>query len=1523
MNETQRRIKEYKEQLPHMKEKVVAMAILVVLALVMATTSTFAWLVLSRAPEVSGATTSLAANGNLEIALVGPEGRIPAESAVGDSNLDLILKNITWGNLVNLSDPRYGLDNLVLRPAQLSTATLKTQPLWGAEYKEDGRIEKLNTDFGYAMWVADKGRFEITNDYGIRVISSVTRTFADEEKERYEMRKNVEELNLAAGTSYLTIASNKSWMQSLATMMGLYMTARMNPEEESLNNSTFEASDVQNLVLMYEQFLIAFEKEAEAMAALLNYQIFLINGTTAPTYTAADIWDESKLPLSGNNLNIKVNDANENPKALRLTHLKTFRANYNTLVNDLVNLQKIAAGEGNFKWNDSGLNNVVNNLVNVGACTVGANNTPINSIGASNATQYLSGTQEAKITNGILYNFEYRTGSYIQVKELSISAKVKRMGITIPATVKANVATTAPRDTYLFLEDLDYADGLYTTPISGGTMVANDTYGLAVDLWVRTNAEGSFLTLGGNVLVETKTERATAKDADGNEVELFVVDVTFEGNDENGDAVSVTETYDLYQKDGTWYNAATHGEFVFKDYGLSEDTQPREKYVDVEYVVGYEGENRVWDGSYGLSVNSTTQGSGSCYVFYADTPEDQAKSLTLLASMKIAFVDADGKKLATAIMDTEHFYAKDGKVIVPMVLDAGDSLYLGDDTSGNARYAITALQKNVPTHITAILYLDGTKLDNTQVLSAANIQGQLNVQFESSVDLNNIDSEELRVQEMKISAELDKTAFNYDEASETNPMITNVAVTVDGNQPNSMTAFFIRKINDTQGSREETMHFTYDALSKRWTTSYEFSAPGNYILRSVRLDGIEYDLTTPQTVTIEGFTLTSLDWSEAGSTATFMTANSSVSTSVWLSFASNDANKMPKTVHGRFIRESDGSVSNVQFSYDPVSANWKGTATFAMSGEYSLQYLVLDGEYQEIPENMQKFVTAYLGMRVKIYTTSPQTFKYVQSEMRENGTDLLHMQMVILDDAGNELPGLGDVKLVYHMRGSLAKKMETGMKWDAATSKYKGDFDAITAGAGIYEFLNVQVGDDIITNAQISPTFTMISPEPPVFMNANGNTEYLFDENGGASFKVQMKHVGTAAVLAKISNGKQDYWVKGTPVGVAGDDTGTESIVTFIIPNGTDVPGKQDGNWVLEEINVWNYYDAEGNWVEAAIQCDAKGLVSEVTPSGDSQPMTKTLDVKKKVVATVKITFPSGQGKDFGKDANGNVTGTFMQTHTISGLNVTIADFEGKAIEGISSVTLVYEYNSGSSSTYGGYTSASLTNAVADFTISLSDDGSGTKFVQSGTQVVQYAGSWNTKFSFKANGSTAFYSDSTLPANAPLFTVSSVKPSAKITAISPSGSIPTRITWKTDWKGTPTFTTTDSKTNSFSNYAATVYAQATADNSTRKHGKFTQPTVTIAVANSAAGYTAKLVLPAGDASDIIFEISGNGTVKKTLGATSQIKSFGLLGHTLSAYYGHGTQTITTMTLTKDGVTYTVILDTPIVITSPSSINQTS
>ena len=176
MTETQRRIREYKKALPHLKERVIAVAILLAISLTMITSVSFAWMTISRAPEVNGLATTISTNGNLEIALSGAEGLAPADSAVGDGSGSVLETNLKWGNLVNLSNAAYGLDKITLRLASLSKRNLTTNPIYSVQYGEDGRLVTQHTnDFAFTNYNGTV--FEVPENssirYGVRAVSSV------------------------------------------------------------------------------------------------------------------------------------------------------------------------------------------------------------------------------------------------------------------------------------------------------------------------------------------------------------------------------------------------------------------------------------------------------------------------------------------------------------------------------------------------------------------------------------------------------------------------------------------------------------------------------------------------------------------------------------------------------------------------------------------------------------------------------------------------------------------------------------------------------------------------------------------------------------------------------------------------------------------------------------------------------------------------------------------------------------------------------------------------------------------------------------------------------------------------------------------------------------------------------------------------------------------------------------------------------------------------------------------------------
>lgn len=1462
MNDTKKRIKAYKAALPGLRERIAAVAVLLAMSVAMMTSATFAWLTISRAPEVSGVNTTVASNGNLEIALVPKDGSLPAESAVGDSSAaqgqSVVGANVTWGNLVNLSDPSYGLDHLTLRPAQLNRSALLTSPLFGAVYSQDGRVEKLSSSFAYATWQPPEknveGYFLVTDEYGIRAISSTTVEAVGFAQQVLEKREAAETANLQAGSDYILITQNRSWMNALASMMGTYMTARLNGSNPSISKE-----DVINVRDMFAAFIQVYEKQIDAMVKLANYQLFLLNNSEAGSTPYTEYTKDTLLATT---------EAALLKKNIQLTGLNKLKTDYNNLLLRYEDL-KTLADAGSVTYND--VSPIVNSLLNVGTCTISGKNmatTTVNALSGdkSNAISAVTngGINGAQITNGVLYNFEHLNGAHCRVEDMDVKATYM---ITLTLTV--DITTTAPSPA-LFATNLEYADTLNQG--TKGVEVAQDTYGLAIDLWVRTNAPNSYLTLEGNVLANTEIVDATTTDANGNTVNVFTITV----EDEEGN--SLTEDIYAAQEDGAqvWYYANTHTPVPEE---VLQGKTPMQKKEEIVTVIGFEGENRVWEDNSMLSVNSTTQGSGSCYVYYADTPEDQARSLVLLGAMNIAFVDDEGVLMATAAMDTEHFFAENGRVTVPMVLTS-ESISLGTDDAGVERRAITQLEQNVAKRITAIVYLDGTLLNNEDVLAASDIQGKLNIQFGSSTQLVHVEDEKLMTATRTVTAALENTSFVYDQALESGtPMTTTVTIRVDGEMPKNISAFFLRAVSSTQGSREPAISDFVNNGDGSWTGTYTFTAPGNYILRSVDLDGTTYDLAEPQTVTVEGFTVESLSCTQADENRhiSVMTANSTSTVDMRLKFASDKVEAMPTTVQGRFLR-GDGTAVNISFIYDANSGYWNGQAKFVTSGEYTLQYLVLDGEYTELAQSMWQTAEVYLGMQVAVYTDSPTNFLYEGESMADNKQNL-YMKVKIMDNTGANLPGLSGATLYYTMQGNsnVAMGMSSPLTWNGSSGYYECTF---RSKVGMYHFSTVTVGENTISRATTSPAFFIQSPEPPSFDEGN-TVAYQYVPNNNAVLSVLIDNCDAATVWADVVDRN----------GATHAIAGYRSSGSWVFPVPKNSEGKQDGIWTIKQLRLWDVYDEDGN-----LYTEQAPLVFDLS----SEP-----NVTAKVVSTVNVSVTAIADSELGKDGT-TVNGAFMQSYDISGLTVSITDFEGAKVEGVSNVTVSYAYGN-DSATYGGYTSSSLTNAVADFSVALTPDAAGTRFSQSGSVTVRYAGSYTPTLSYIINGATY-----TADASKVKFTVSSVAASAAITAISPTG------TFDVDTSGSGSGHSS-ATVPAWSATSATVYFKCSRSGSGStcdpyRHN-YSRPSVTITL--SGIGNASKAELNFGSGVHIYngttqttgYSWTANGTCARNIG---YYRSRTAANDDKTAA---GTLTCGTLVLTYDGNTYQFTIPT-ITINNP-------
>lgn len=179
--------KKQKVQMPaSMRKKLMAATSMLLVSAIMLVSSSYAWFTLSTAPEVTGITTSVGANGNLEIALLTTDTFANPDQITSNTSDSMeangksaLTANITWGNLVDLSDTSYGLNQISLLPSSLnmktdegSTVLDMISPLQTPEYGSDGRVSKLEGNTQSAVY--ENGVFSIadTQSYGVRAVGT-------------------------------------------------------------------------------------------------------------------------------------------------------------------------------------------------------------------------------------------------------------------------------------------------------------------------------------------------------------------------------------------------------------------------------------------------------------------------------------------------------------------------------------------------------------------------------------------------------------------------------------------------------------------------------------------------------------------------------------------------------------------------------------------------------------------------------------------------------------------------------------------------------------------------------------------------------------------------------------------------------------------------------------------------------------------------------------------------------------------------------------------------------------------------------------------------------------------------------------------------------------------------------------------------------------------------------------------------------------------------------------------------------
>lgn len=1353
MTETQKRIRAYKRALPHMRERVTAVLLLLVMSISMLTSATFAWITLSRSPEVSGLGTTIATNGNLEIALSDTDGLQPDESAIGDGGQDVTLSNLTWGNLVNLSHESYGLEKLTLRPAILNSGSLLDSPLYSVEYGSDGRITKLISDFAFTNYGTKDGvsAFFVPENgetaYGVRAISSVTYSSVTGDAMLIGLSSSVTNNQGYAIQSFQQLYGNKNYMSSITGLAGVYLQYRMQDVDQNCNDY------VEVLYKMFDEYEDTLILVGDTLLAMANLHHFVYCNKNNETYTAFTL---EQLNTGVVQTVLAAEGITLSAMAMYLSDYKVFFGTAAAQYTDGLwprfqeNIYNVWAKNGTIGWET--LRDYINPMADINTATI--NGTQAQSLGASDlASVALSSSKVCVLHKGLIKNMDKMLGTELSITNVNMNA----LGFNVTLT---EIKTDA-EEPYTLQADVKQANQkAQAGGLAARDAVAADTYGMALDLWVRTNAADSLLILEGELITET-----------------------VETTDGEGNTIIETKT------------------------------------------VGYSGVNRVWeeeDPDLPVLGTSVTQGSGSCYIFYPDSPEDQAQALQMLRAMCVAFVDGEGNLLAQADMDVDNAIESGGRVLVPLKLRAKS--IQTEDENGNTvtetSYHITELEQNVATQITAIVYMDGSRLTNSEVLSAGSIKGQLNIQFGTTENMVSLNNRELKDDYYNIIVSVADSELTYDP---NNLPKTTVTLILNGMEASSIQANFISYVSQTQGSRQPSFTFTNTSGSE-WQAEVTFTGPGTYQLRSVQIDGVDYALTEEQmqdtVVYIPGISVASVSCSgwDGASSYSYMTADGYYQLEMEMDLNVGEGMSAPRVVQGVFAHE-DGQ--NVTVTFTQTNEGWKAKANFTTSGTYTLTYVIIDGTYVALSTTQYKTLTLNLGMQARIFITQPATQDYLDEldalntaeaaaiaavtgtdeekaaqieairadyDTRRaallaelNGEDGLKMttvgnsyqfeydgveplfmdvSVIITDDQGVAMTTLSNLKLHYGIGASVANRLDTNLTWNVSTNRYEGDFQLTKPGT--YTFQNLEVGSSTIYSATNAPRIAAIAKTPISYVGKSADyveeltnisstaTRYMsvvLADSPSAEVKLVLQHTELDENGNRVmdANGEDSYTYtieRSTADGSVLAIDNQNDTYTYMV----NVP--EDGTWEIVGMYVSQaYYD--GVYYDGA----------------EGEGATGWLDLSEEVLADDIITtfFTTVKFRINNQPSSNQLDGEFMEDHIVKNLTITLTDYLDNAIEG-ADVSMSYKWNP---TTLGAnYSLLSGTPANTEFSNITTTDGKNFVMEDMNFQLDgQYVGS----FAITINGTEYSQTDFTRADDTTVYTVYTVywdQPEVKITGVS-------------------------------------------------------------------------------------------------------------------------------------------------------------
>lgn len=798
-----------------LRKKLFSAGAMLLVASIMLVSTSYAWLVLSTAPEITGISTQVGANGALEIVLLDTASyndlNTIAEMDVDESlegrEPPVTVSNLQWGNLIDLGNEDYGLSAITLNPSRLAIQPfgeghiISDVPLKTPIYNEDGRIIGLDKTSAISS-VYENGKFPAAGEnYGVRAIGVAADMNEGQLGVNTARTILTSSMATAKTTASNTLKAQGDALGNVAVGVALgSATGFTKADVTALRDlgaglKSALGSIETALRQVYVGYLYTQSMEAEALAAALaEVQDPSVSLTTIKAkYSAVTM---PAVSGGGDVVDMLVNDLATVQTAINSCEEKINNTTKDSFVPDeiislmspLVNYNDMTMG--GYKMDE--LKNMVSggqydalfSIVSSGGLTV---NVPTGS--------------------GILSDIADFAGNY--------TADVTVSGVSFGGfnnlTVTATMATaTTVNPLYLVTcGNTLKGYGASVNEAGGGASVLTDFYGYAIDLAFRTNAEASDLMLqtesaqriydesqneatqGGGSYMSFKSDaglsatkmaklmsgvRVVFMDHDKQVLAIAALDTQLGKNAYVTAAATYTAKSSVVVGDTTITPSADGSNYVGEinktTYdGLAdatvEDTVNTGKYVLGKDAYEPQGGAAMPEGKYAVLKYNNPQNSD--YITEAEynaLPSGLTKmNYSVIANggeeSYAALLDANGAVTSTTI-DQATYEAlpatptitveADGTVKAKLYLysfsmvestaeheDDTVTHYTGAIQLGNklSSAAITALEENVPKQVTALVYLDGSVVNNSMVAanSSYSMTGVMNLQFASSAEL--------------------------------------------------------------------------------------------------------------------------------------------------------------------------------------------------------------------------------------------------------------------------------------------------------------------------------------------------------------------------------------------------------------------------------------------------------------------------------------------------------------------------------------------------------------------------------------------------------------------------------------------------------------------------------------------------------------------------------------------------------------------------------------------------------------------